>query len=90
MGSPFADEAYKEGDVRHAECDCCEHAAKRIITLRQSIEHAIRMIEGGFAGEMMYELDRVLSCLNEWCNNPPENGAPRGNYDKTTEDEIAF
>jgi len=74
MSTPFSEAAFAAGDTLHSDCDCCEHAAKRTVTLRGSIKHAIEMIKGGFPGETMFELDRVLSELNKWCDAPPDAG----------------
>lgn len=86
MGSKIQDAAYAAGDVRHSECDCCAHAAKRTVGLRESIEHAVEMIRDGYPGETMLELDRVLSELNEWCSEPER---VRG-FDKDVDDEHPF
>ncbi len=43
------------------------------------------MIEGGYPGETMLELDRVLSELNEWCSQPDP-----GDFDRTADDKHPF
>lgn len=67
--------AHSTGDVRHTDCKCCEHAARRTVGLREAIANAIRSINAGYAMEETFDLDRVLCCLNDWCNEAVDSDA---------------